>query len=402
MRGLFWVLALAGLAVLAALLLREFQGNVVFLVPPYRIELSLAAFVLVTLLAFGLAHALLRVLAVLTNMPAMAAAYRDRRRREQAAAQFNKAVIDLQSGRFTRALQAATDASRDPQQRSAALLIAAQAAHGLKDRARRDGLLAQAEQDAAVREAALLAAAQMALDDREPQRAVEVLERLGSGPARRVQALRLKLEAARRAGHTAEVLRITHLLEKHHDLPAEAAAALGERAALEQLAQARHDRDRLHQAWRRLDARWQARPRVAIAAARHHAALGHGRTARDLLCEAIDAAAPDDREPLWEALALLLRDVDSAFLARAERWAAQAPRSAAAALVCGAACAQLELWGKARQYLRQAQAAGGKAAALAAAALADVEERLGDRDAAYRHYRTAAQAAAGSDAATEP
>ncbi|MDE2046869.1 MAG: heme biosynthesis protein HemY [Betaproteobacteria bacterium] len=391
MRGLFWLLALSGAAVLAALVLRDFQGNVVFLVPPYRVDVSLAGFIVAVLLAFALVHALLRVVAVLLNMPAMAAAYRERRRREQASALFARAVVDLSAGRFTRALQAASEATRDPEQRPAALLVAAQAAHGLHDRPRRDALLAQAEEHGNLKEAALLASAQSALDDREPRRALQVLERLGSGAGRRVQALRLKLQAARHAGATAEVLRITHLLEKHHDLSAEAASALAERAALDQLAAARHDADRLRHVWLKLDARWQLRPRVAIAAAGHFAALGLHRPARELLIDTIDATPADDRELLWAALAGLLQGVDSAFLARAERWTVQAPRSAAAALVAGAACVRLELWGKARQFLSSAQNGERQVAARASWELGAVEERLGNAEAAARAYKQAAE-----------
>lgn len=403
MRGLFWLLALSGLAVLAALVLREFQGNVVFLVPPWRVDVSLAGFIVVAVLAFALVHALLRVLALLLNMPAMAAAYRERRKRDQAGELFSRAVVDLSSGRFSRALQAATEAAQEPAQRPAALLVAAQAAHGLHDRTRRDELLAQVQQDSGLKEAALLAAAQSALDDREPRRALEALERLSSGPARRVQALRLKLQAARYCGATSEVLRITHLLEKHHDLSAEAATVLAERAALDQLAVARHDVERLRAAWLQLDGRWQGRPRVAIAAAQYFAALGFPRQARDLLGDAVDALPADERDPLWQTMSRWTPGVDSAFLARAERWLAQSPRSAAAALLAGAACVELELWGKARQFLAGAQsAADGAVAARAAWLLATVEERLGNADAAYRGYKQAAELLAAPQDAQRP
>jgi HemY protein len=399
-RGLAWVLGLAAAAVLLALVLQEFHGNVVFMLPPYRVDMSLAAFLLAVAAVFVLLYAALKLIGVVTQLPVLAAEFRKRRQHDENRDALVAAVVDLASGRFSRALQAATRAKAQPELKDAALLIGAQAAHRLRDRVRRDEALKLAEDTARLKEAAVLTAAQAALDDRDPQAALAALNRLDSGPARRVQALRLKLQAARLAGRNDEVLRIAPMLQKHHDLSPDAAQALAEQAALDQLHDARHDLDQLQRSWQRIAQKMggpsRAKPRLAIAASQHFAALSASADARRVLTVAIDASAPAERRPLFIALAEVLSGADSTFLAQLERWHKESPRDEAAALLAGVACRQMELWGKARQYL--AVAMHSDDAHLhqpATLALAQLEDQLGNHEAAQPLYKKAALAQTG-------
>ena len=63
MRLLFAFLLLAALAVLAALLFKLNAGYALFVAPPYRVELSLNAFVLLVVAGFVALHLLLRLAA---------------------------------------------------------------------------------------------------------------------------------------------------------------------------------------------------------------------------------------------------------------------------------------------------------------------------------------------------
>ena len=83
-------------------------------------------------------------------------------------------------------------------------LLAAGSAHRLQDRAARDEELRRALELArrspaarSAEEGARLLAAEWALDDRDAPRAIELLDELPLGVARRTHALRLKLQAAR-------------------------------------------------------------------------------------------------------------------------------------------------------------------------------------------------------------
>ncbi len=395
------MLGLAAAAVLVALVLQEFDGNVVFLLSPYRVDLSLAAFLLAVSGVFVLLYAALKLMGVVTQLPVLAAEFRRRRQHDENRDALVAAIVDLASGRFSRALQAAGRAKTQPELKDAALLIGAQAAHRLRDRARRDEALKLAEESPRLKEAAVLTSAQSALDDRDPQAALAALNRLDSGPARRVQALRLKLQAARLAGRNDEVLRIAPMLQKHHDLSPDAAQALAEQAALDQLHDARHDLDRLRLAWQsigqRMDRAWRTRPRVAAAAGQKFAALGAQAEARRALSDAIDVSAPEQRGPLFIALALVLRDADSAFLAQIERWRKESPRDEAAALAAGVACRQMELWGKARQFLAEAMRSDDAFVRQhAMLVLAQLEDQLGNHAAAQPLYKQAALGLAGA------
>jgi HemY protein len=365
--------------------------------------MALAAFALALLLLFAALMGLLKLLGSLLSLPALAAQYRAKRADDHARNSLALAVVELAAGRFTRAFTAARAASQAAALTPAANLLAAQAAHRLNNIEQRDALLVQSLQDPRLKEAALLTSAQAALDDRNPLKAREVLSQLGSGPARRVQSLRLKLDAARGANDHSEVIRIVQLLHKHGDLSPTAASALAEHAALAKLDAAQHDIDKLRFAWRELEQSSSksggknaalittSNPQLVAAAAHYFAEL-----------DAVPRA----------------REIDSALLARLERWRAAHPRSAAAALAAGSACMQQELWGKARVFLQDsvrldsrtsfplamyseyAQSNGqaphseiGLLGKRACVLLATLEEQLGEPNKALTWYRQATQQA---------
>jgi HemY protein len=413
MRLLFWLLSIAAAATLAALLLREFSGNVVLLVPPYRVDMSIAAFVLALLVLFALLGVAYTVLAALWRLPRAAAAYRRESQQARSRAALARAVVELAAGRFSRALQAAELARGDADLRAAALLVALQAAHRLRDRERRDAIqtagheFAQATQASPeFREALRMIAANAALEEQNPAAALEQLNQLGSGAARRVQALRLKLAAARQGGAADEVLRIAHLLEKHHDLPAEAALAIKEQAALQALSDARWDSDKLKARLGSLEAELRLRPRVATSAADWLAAAGMRSGARELLASAIDAAlakveaaqttgeGPTPVRPLAIALLRHLDVLDTAMLSRIETWQRQfGAADAALGLLLGAGCRRMELWGKARQALgAAAQSSDPAIASRAEYELALLARDLGETETAQAHFERAAGA----------
>ena len=56
MRGLIWLLVVSAAAIALALIGRNETGTVLFVYPPYRVELSLVLFVLAALIGFGLLY----------------------------------------------------------------------------------------------------------------------------------------------------------------------------------------------------------------------------------------------------------------------------------------------------------------------------------------------------------
>ena len=113
-------------------------------------------------------------------------------------------------------------------------------------------------------EGARLLAAEWALDDRDAPRALELLDELPLGVARRTHALRLKLQAARLGRQPQEALKTARLLVKHQGFSKVAAQGLLRSLASESLDTA-HDIDQLRRTWLLFDPVDRRDPFVAAA-----------------------------------------------------------------------------------------------------------------------------------------
>src|SRR5258706_7640324 len=131
MRALFWLIAVSAAAVALALAGRE--GYALFVYPPWRVEVSLLLFALAVLAAFGIAYVTVRLVGHTMALPAQVRAYREERKSVQAR---NALVAALQcyfEGRFARAEKEAAFAWQAGAARGIAALIAARAAHQLRE-----------------------------------------------------------------------------------------------------------------------------------------------------------------------------------------------------------------------------------------------------------------------------
>ena len=70
MRLLFAFLLLAALAVLAALLFNLNAGYALFVAPPYRVEITLNAFIVIVIVAFFALYLILRLASRIARLPA--------------------------------------------------------------------------------------------------------------------------------------------------------------------------------------------------------------------------------------------------------------------------------------------------------------------------------------------
>jgi HemY protein len=215
----------------------------------------------------------------------------------------------------------------------------------------------------------VLRASRWAVEDRDAAAARNWLAELPQGAARRVQALRLKLRAARLSGSTVEALETARLLAKHKAFSSETAVSVVRGLALDALGQA-HDVTQLRGVWERLDTQERAMPDLALAAARRAIRLGwslNGVTAE----EKVSTAAMVQRwlEPVWNRFSDLdtsqqrdlvtmvepgLPELDAVGLARLETMQRQWPNNGFLQYLAGQACMRRQLWGKAGQLLGQA------------------------------------------------
>ena len=395
MKSLLWLLAVFAAAVALVLLGRFDSGYALFIYPPYRVELSMLAFGIAALVAFAAGYVSLRLLGQVAALPATVRAYRARRRRERAHAALAAALQAYYEGRYERAEKQASLAFEAGPSRGVAALLAARAAHQMREFERRDRWLDRADAAGeALKAARLVSRAELALEERDFGAARDALRKLHDSSPRDVAATRLLLRAERGAGAWDEVLRLAGQLLKRDAIAPALAEEYKLQATLELLQRSADDADAFERRWRAVSARDQVQPRVAAAAARHATALGRGELAREILEKALAAEWSSKLVALYGELPAALDSASRAEEARArieraERWLLEHERDPDLLAVLGRLCAQAELWGKAKSFLEASLSfEETRAASLE---LARLEERLGKSEEAQRRYRRAAE-----------
>ncbi len=394
MRSLFWLLLVFGVAVAIAIVGRTSEGLVLLVVPPWRIEVSLLLFLIAALAGFALLHGALRLVGHTLELPAQVRAYRERRRRESAERALTAALQAWFEGRFARAEKEAELAWEGGRAPGLAALIAARAAHELREFERRDRWLERAgDSGEPMHAATLLSQAELALDERDFSGARDALRSLhGAGP-KNIATARMLMRAERGAQNWEEVLRLATMLGKRDAIPPALAAEYRVQAHIELLARVAGDRAALESRWRRIAEEDQLHPRLAAAAARHSAALGHAELAREILERSLAAEWSPSLVALYGELPALdaagLEREAVARLERAERWLGARSQDPQLLATLGRLCAQAGLWGKARDYFEASLSFGGaRAAHLELARLAERDGRAAD---AHEHFRLAAE-----------
>jgi HemY protein len=385
MKWLGWGLLLTLLAVAAALLAQFNDGNVVLLLPPTRIDLSLNFFLLLAAVVLVGVWWLARLVQRAADFPERVRAYRHRRDHAGSQRALRDALRALMEGRFSRAERAARAAQAVPANSGLAALIGARAAHRMQESSRRDEWLAQAEADPELDVARLVSSAEMWAESRETGRALGALDQLRSAGGRQIHASRVLLNAHLQAGRWDEVIRGVRALEKRSALHPVLADRYKLLAWRETLLARRHDPAALEAAWSSVPTGDRERPDLALEAARLLNLAGRGRAAAQAI-EAALAHGWDDRLLDEYARSQVFPARDR--IERAEGWLKSHPGDAALLRCLGLLCLNEQLWGKARSYLEDSLRTAKHPATLLA--LARLAETLGDEAEAARHFREAA------------
>jgi HemY protein len=374
MRLVVWLVLLFAAAVVAATALGRNDALVTFFWGGWRLDMSLNLFIVAALVTLTVIAFSLRALGALVSLPERARAWRALARERTANAALRQAMAEFFAARYSRAQKAAQRALQwdpaeegapdDPEFRMLAHAIAAASAHRLQDRPRRDEQLQAARalgprDGRAVDDGLRLLALEWALDDRDVARVDELLAQMPAGVARRTQALRLRLQAARLRGQPTEALQVARLLANHQGFTPQAGRSLLRSLAIESLDQAR-DTEQLRRAWLAFDAQDRRDAFIAARAATRLAAFGAHAEARDLLLPHWDALArlpSDERNVLCAALSAAIEGIGADWLPRLEAAAAQFPADPAVQAAVGVGFAERQLWGKARRLLDHAAGA---------------------------------------------
>jgi len=389
-KGLFWILALFGLAVVAALGARFNDGYLLLIVPPWRAEVSLNLFIIALLGLFLAFYAALRLLAVTFGLPGRVREYRARRQRDQAGMVFQDAVRLLFEGRFGQAMKKAAEAHGNGTAPGLSALIAARAAQRMREPEKQQYWLEHAKTDDPRTEAAtLMLDAEMANEERRFADALAALDRLQGKQGRHIAALRLELRARQGSGDWDGVLRLVRQLAKRDALPAEVVAEVRTQAHLANIVRCSKDAAQLTAYLRALPEAERGR-RIALAAAKALVAVGADGEAQKLIEAVLDGADHDDWSSELAAIYGRLTGGEStARIARAETWLRRHPDDAVLLMALGRMCQRQRLWGKAQSYLEASLAvAPSQEAHLELARLLDQLDR---GDEANQHYRASAQ-----------
>ena len=386
MKGLFWVLALFGLAVAAALGARLNDGYVLLVFPPYRAEVSLNLFALALVAVVLALYMVMRALAVTVGLPKRVREYRERRQRERAGLVFQDAVRLLFEGRFGQAMKKAGESYAAGTAPGLSALIAARAAQRLREPEKLQDWMTRAMSDDPRNEAAtLMLEAEMMNESRRFDEALAALDRLQDKKGRHIAALRLELRARQGNGDWDGVLKLARQLEKRDALPPEVAREIKTLAHLENIARRRADAGQLQNYLRAVPAAEYGR-RLVLAGARALVELDASDAAQKLIEGALDGYSEAGWQPELVALYGGLTGPGlTARIAKAENWLRQYPDEAALLLALGRMCMNQRLWGKAQSYLEASLAL--EETRDAHLALADLCDQLERSDEANRHFR---------------
>jgi len=388
-RGLFWIIALCGLAVAVALGARTNDGYVLLVFPPWRAEVSLNFFILILLALFFALYAATRALAVTFGLPKRVREYQAQRQRENAGLVFQDAVRFLFEGRFGQALKKATEAHRAGTAPGLSALIAARAAQRMREPEKQQYWLEHARTDDPRTEAAtLMLDAEMANEARRFDEALAALEKLQGKLGRHIAALRLELRARQGLGDWDGVLKLARQLVKRDALPVEVVREIRTQAHLGNIAKRVADQGKLTAYLRSVPEDERGR-RVVLAAARALVALGAEAEAQKLIETVLDAIKDEEWHPDLVAIyGRLTNSEQTARIAKAEAWLRRHPDDARLLKALGRMCLRQRLWGKAQSYLEASlSVAPSQQAHLELARLFDLLERP---ELANKHYRASA------------
>ncbi|MBX9848273.1 MAG: heme biosynthesis protein HemY [Rhodocyclaceae bacterium] len=385
MRALLWLLTLGALAVGLALAAHYNDGYALFVLPPWRIEVSLNLLVLLTIGGFLFGYLVLRGVFLTLGLPARVRAFRAARRSKKAEGALREGVLFWLGGRYARSLANAELAWKANHAPGLAALVALGAAHALRDEQKVIEWRQRATvHDEEIHGARLLLEAELAVESRNFTEALVLLNQIEHQSGRHIVAMRLALRAHRAVGHWDEVVHLARQLRKHRALTDIQAAPLIAGAHRERLQSLVNDGHSLANYWDRVPESERQAPGLALEAARCMLKAGEHGPAQQVIEDGLD-------EEWSSALVALYGDCVGGDvlgrIARAEAWLLAHPRDAALLLVLGRLCLEKQLWGKAQSYFEASLSLQESRGAHIA--LAKLLDRMEQSELANKHYRAA-------------
>lgn len=354
MKALLVVVIIAALAVAAGLALQSVDGYVVFVVPPWRAQLSLTLFALLLVLVVIALYLSLRLGVMLFGLPRTLRRRRDAWRLRRAVRTLVRLVRAHVLGDAATVQRLAQRLDRSPGVAEAGAALAAATALERGDEARAENWLARLERWPDVR---TVLEAEFGVRFSRPERLQAAMERLEKMPALpEATALRLRLEAAQREEKWQEVLASARRLRALESMDAAKAAALIRQAHLNEASSRLALGADLFAWWKRLPKEERFDPEFLAALARLAIERAQGGKVRPILEAALDKRWLPELVRRYPAC--LDAAERQAALARLESWLQAHPEEPAVLEALVELCLELKLWGKARDYLARLRRLG--------------------------------------------
>lgn len=394
MKTLLWLIGLFSLAVGLTLFAQVNTGYALLFLPPWRIELSLNVFIIVLAVFVALLYFVTRILAELTGLPGRVRAWRSRKQANACLKMERDAHIAFAEGRYQRAEKLAGEAmaaSRNNESFAVNALLAARAAHMIRDFERRDQHFEALRQRLGTADlASAMTMAELYLDERRYTEANSALEQVRAISPKLTAAMRLELRLRQAEGNPDAVLKLVEQLVRADALDDEQFRRLHSHACLQKLRQQQMSLKELNEWWRRLPAEDRSQAQLVLALADSYMALDEPDLARTAIEAALDSNWSNELIERYGALSLT-DDALTKQLAKAESWLASQPNDHLLLLTLGRLCLAKTLWGKAQNYLEASIAV--QPTAVAHAELGQLCEQLERNSEANRHYRASLELA---------
>lgn len=382
MRNLVLLILMACVVVALSLAAQVNPGQVAIFFSPYRIDLSLNFAIFLVLAGFLLFYGLIRAIYGAIRLPDRVRSFKLSRRREGAHNALRAGVLALTEGRYSRVEHLATEAQVHEPDATPTALLAAMAAHRLRQFDRRDRWLSGLrEAPGEVGLAARLLEAECLLEQGLHTDALAAIEPVLRSNRRNLRAQQLAYRIFKACGRWEDLLRTSRLLVNRNmveDPDFEATVAEAYRILIARRAQAVQQ---IWLLWRNATPRELGQMEVIKAFAQGFSRAGAPTHARSLL---EDALQREWRGELVQLYAELFYSQPLSAVKALEPWLADHPESPELRAALGLLHAALENWDTAAQHYERLFAI--KPAAGTAAQLARVYHRKGDaeREGFYR------------------
>ena len=385
MRTLSAALLALLLSVVAALVVREDSGYLYAAYGHWSLETSLALFLLLVLLSFGLLYLLIRTLVRVWSVPRRVQRWERRRAAERARLSLVQGVLDIAEGRWGAAEKTLLRQVEDCQLPVLNYLAAAHCAGRQGDSRRRDRYLSLAHHSTPAADVPVrLMLAEAQLEDGQYEQALATANHLQRIAPGHVQVLGLLRRLHERL-HAWEKLReLLPELRKRKVLDDADLAELEIRVHQSLVAEAARQADpqRLALVWNQVPKALRTQPKVLEAYVEALLERDQGAAAEPLLCDAIEHDW-DDR--LVRLYGLVVGKDLGKQLSFAEAWLKTQGENPVLLLTLGRLCLRNRLWGKARSYLEASIEFGRLPDSYRD--LAGLLERLGEPQRAMGLYR---------------